>query len=172
MKKICQASFCNKVFIFAPKFKTITMKKIYLGIAGLALFLAACSTSQSTIRQVDINDTNLITEPKLVRYDVNLNKKLTATVKMNKKYGVEYAKSAAVAEALKTDPTADLIVDPQYQIKSSLMSIEVTVTGYWGKYTSIETLDTSLMKYYMDFNAVNGAAPVVSSPLKMNLFKK
>jgi hypothetical protein len=92
--------------------------------------------------------------------------------KMNKKYGVEYAKSAAVAEALKTDPTADLIVDPQYQIKSSLMSIEVTVSGYWGKYTSIETLDTSLMKYYMDFNAVNGAAPVVSSPVKMNPFKK
>lgn len=148
------------------------MKKIYLGVAALALFLAACSTSQSTIRKVDINDTNLITEPKLVRYTVDLSKKLTATIKMSKKYGIEYAKSAAVAEALKADPTADLIVDPQYQIKSSLMRIEVTVTGYWGKYTSVETLDTSLMKYYMDFNTVNGAATMMSSPLKGKLFGK
>ena len=148
------------------------MKKIYLGIAGLMLFLASCSTSQSTIRKVDINDTNLITEPKLVRYDVKLDKKLTATVKMSKKLGVEYVKSAAVAEALKTDATADLIVDPQYQIKSSLMSIEVTVTGYWGKYTSIETLDTSVMRYYMEFNSVNGAPTMVSSPINTKLFKK
>src|SRR5688572_20661248 len=146
------------------------MRKMYLGIAGLMLFLAACSTSQSSIRKVDINDTNLITEPKLVHYDVNLDKKLTGTVKMSKKYGVEYAKSAAVAEALKADPTADLIVDPQYQIKSSLMRMEVTVTGYWGKYTSVETLDTSLMKYYMEFNSVNSASTVMSSPLKGKLF--
>lgn len=147
------------------------MKKNYLVIAGLTLILAACSTSQSTIRKVDINDTNLITEPKLVRYDVDLNKKLRGTVKINKKYGVEYAKSAAVAEALKADPTADIIVDPQYQIKSSIMSIEVTVTGFWGKYTSVETLDTALMKYYMDFNAVNSAPVITSSPVKAKLFR-
>lgn len=148
------------------------MKKFYFGIAGLMLFTVACTTSQSTIRNVDINDTNLITEPKLVRYDVDLTKKLTGTVKMNKKLGVEYIKSAAVSEALKSDPTADLIVDPQYQIKSSLMSIEVTVTGFWGKYTSVETMDTSLLKYYMDFNRVNSAPTTTSSPVNVKFFKK
>jgi hypothetical protein len=148
------------------------MKKLILISSVCCLILNSCGSTQQSVRQVDINDTHLITEPKLVRYEVDLDTKLQGTIKMSKKYGIAYIKSAAVAEALKANPKADLIVDPQYQIKSKLLKMEVSVTGFLGEYTSVETLTKDNMKLYVDYNKSNGASGTTSSAVKVRRLRR
>lgn len=129
-------------------------KRIFVGLFMTAvLVFTSCSSSQFSVRYVDIHETDIITMPKVADYEVNIGKKLTGTVKMSNKNGMDYIKSSAIAVALASDPTADLLVDPMYTIKKGILKTEVTVVGYYGKYTSIETIDTAEILYYMQFNS-------------------
>lgn len=109
-----------------------------------ALCMASCTTVTKTAGSVDVaNDLKSKTEAELVVQD----KRITYTLRPPKSIrrgGLANVKAAAVAEALKQNGGADVLVDPQYETRTrrGLFGKKikyVTVTGYPAKYKKFET---------------------------------
>ncbi len=117
------------------------MKKTILSLAVVAMGLASCSTTTttSTATTLDvpthvesINEADLVVSDQVISYTYVPSKEVQSG-------GLKNVRNAAVAEALKTNGSGDVLVHPNFQItmKARLCSKKVTkvvVTGHVGTY--------------------------------------
>lgn len=114
------------------------MKKVVLAVAVVAAMMAtSCSSIHKTATVENVN-TEIIS---LNTADLEVsNKKVTFFYKPSgaeKRGGNKNVIECAVAEALKANGNADVMVAPQYIIKKRKGKVkEVTVTGYPAHYTN------------------------------------
>lgn len=120
------------------------MKKIIFAVmaAGLLLGASSCTTIKKTATVMDVNSVVLSgTEADL---DVSP-KKITFFYKVPKNVrrgGNKSAQATAVAEALKANGNADVLVSPQYEMKIKRGSVrEITVTGYPATYKDFRNME-------------------------------
>lgn len=117
------------------------MKKIFIAaLVFAAMGITSCSSIRKTATVEEIN-----TEVTAVTYaDLEISpKKISFFYKPSKaerRAGADNAINCAVAEALKANGNADVLVAPQYTIKKRKGDVkEVTVTGYPAYYESFRT---------------------------------
>lgn len=115
------------------------MKKIILAAAVvMSLGLASCSSVKHTATTVPVDAT--VAAPATADLKVS-QQKITFTYKPSKavrRSGNNGVLAAAVAEALRANGNADVLVSPQYVITKKRRSIrQVIVTGYPATYTNI-----------------------------------
>ena len=138
------------------------MKKVVIGsfvVLGL-LGLQSCKVMKSTTttpRTIESYETKILIKPLVAEVEVNVSKKITgtATIKTGK---VEDAKELAKWNALEASG-ADIIVDPVYKVTVQGMIVTAEVTGFFGKYTKISTVedeDIEKLDYYTVPNNSNG----------------
>jgi hypothetical protein len=123
------------------------MKKIgVIGIALVAIVVSSCAINYGNRSQRIYNQT-IVTTPMLADVDVNLNKKVEGT---STQKGISLAKEGALNDAM-LKSGADLIVSPIFDVKKvSFSRYTVDVTGFYGKYKAIRSLDiadTTLLRY-------------------------
>lgn len=116
------------------------MKKILFTVGvAFALALASCSTITKTA-YTEVVDTNvrscssaeLVVSPKKVSYTLNP----SASIKRG---GIKNCKQTAVAELLKANGNADVLVAPRYEIKMRGRNVKyVTVEGYPATYVNVK----------------------------------
>ncbi|MCB9187805.1 MAG: hypothetical protein H6599_00850 [Flavobacteriales bacterium] len=146
-------------------------KNILLGVAVLGL-MSSCSmikTTKTTPRTVETYNSNIIIKPLVAEVEVDVNKKITATVTVTS--GTEEsAKELAKWQAIQ-DSGADIIVDPVYHTTILGAKITTTVTGYYGKYVKIETVSSedveNLNMYMQSENGDGGKGSVVTKLKKL-----
>lgn len=142
---------------------------ILLGMAVLTL-MSSCSIVKTTPRTVETYNSNIIIKPLVAEVEVDVNKKITATVVVTNG-NEESAKELAKWQALQ-DSGADIIVDPVYHITIVGSKITATVTGYYGKYVKIETVSAeeveNLNMYIQSDNSDSGKGSVVTKLKKLN----
>lgn len=115
-------------------------KNIILGLAFVGL-MSSCSIIKSTPRTVETYNSNIIIKPLVAEVEVDVNKKITATG-VSTTGNEDAAKEMAKWQAIQ-DSGADIIIDPVYHITITGKKVTATVTGYFGKYTKIETVSSS-----------------------------
>ncbi len=141
------------------------------GVVSVAL-LASCSIIKTTPRTVETYNSNIIVKPLIAEVEVDVNKKITAEG-INKKGQVDAAKEIAKWNAIQASG-ADIIVDPVYHIKITGKTVVATVTGYYGKYTKIESVkneDIEKLNTFMESgnsNSGGSGSSVVSKLKKIN----
>ncbi len=115
------------------------MKKILLA-AVVLLGLASCTTTSRTASTIDVN--NQLKSDANVDLDVS-QKRASFTIEPSKKIrrgGLRNVKAYAVSEALRYNAEADVLVEPQFEVKirtglfGNKKIKSVTVTGYPAKY--------------------------------------
>lgn len=143
-------------------------KNILVGLAVLGL-MSSCSIIKTTPRTVETYNSNIIIKPLVAEVEVDVNKKITATAVVTQG-NEEQAKEMAKWQAIQ-DSGADIIVDPVYHITISAGKITCTVTGYYGKYTKIETVSSedveNLNMYMQSENSAGGKGSVVTKLKKL-----
>lgn len=119
------------------------MKKIiYAAVAVLALGITSCSSIHKTASVEEI-ETGVAA---FSAADLNISSsKITFTYKPSKserRGGNKNAIDCAVAEALKANGNADVLVAPQYEIRKRRGNVkQVTVTGYPATYTNFRVVN-------------------------------
>lgn len=145
----------------------LNKKSLPLLITGTIILLSSCTKHITTSRFVNNDVAPISTRPLMLNLDVNLNKKINGkATKIGLFNSVEEAKESARWDAVTTN-SADVIVAPIYSIKKSLFFIEAKVTGLYGVYTSIETIDKKdeyEEMFYIDSTKSNRAKGGVSKP--------
>lgn len=115
--------------------------KLLFSIAVIAFTLASCTTIRTTPRMIDAHDSKIIIKPLLAEVEVDLNKKITGTATA-RNMSADDVKELAKWDAI-TKSGADIIVDPVFKISTTWRTTTVEVTGFFGKYTSIKTVEES-----------------------------
>ncbi|MDE7159246.1 MAG: hypothetical protein K2O24_00155 [Muribaculaceae bacterium] len=115
------------------------MKKILLcGVIALAVGITSCNSLRHTATTVDVNTELFSRSTADLKVSSN---KISYTLKPTKamrKAGEKAVIETAVAEALKANGNADVLVGMQYEIKKRGKKVKyVTVTGYPASYVNI-----------------------------------
>lgn len=117
------------------------MKKIF-SILSVALLIAAATSCTSVKKTASIIDVNTAVASKSTADLIVSQEKITFTYKVPKKArraGSKAVYATAVAEALKANGNADVLVQAQYAVRKRGKKIkEITVTGYPAKYTNFK----------------------------------
>lgn len=136
------------------------MKKII--VAGTVAFaLISCSLQKqitNTAKTLDIYGAGVIQKPVLTNLKVNPGK-FTCTYSGSGSQEIEYHKSQAISKAM-IENKADVIIEPTYEITTSVSTVSIIVTGYAGSYENFRQLtsaDTSLLVDAGIINYNNGA---------------
>ncbi len=117
------------------------MKNLIVLLIGGTLFMSSCAVSNARIttsRSINASHQNVVIKPLVAEVKVDINKKITGTATV-KNGNVEQAKELAKWNALETSG-ADIIIDPVFDVTISTMTVTATVSGFHGKYISIETV--------------------------------
>ena len=145
------------------------MKRILFAGIILAGFISSCSVVKTTPRTLSTFKSNIIIKPLVAEVEVDINKKIEATAVVSRKQSIEDAKEMAKWNALERSG-ADIIVDPVYHITIKGPSTTCTVTGYYGKYVKIETVDNTdienLNLYLQSENSSSSGSGSVVSKLR------
>jgi hypothetical protein len=143
-------------------------KNILLGLAFVGL-MSSCGLlkiTKSTPRTVETYNSNIIIKPLVAEVEVDVNKKITATG-ISLSGNEEAAKEMAKWQAIQ-DSGADIIIDPVYHITIVGKKVTAVVTGYFGKYTKIETVtSTEVENLNMYVQPSGGSASVVTKLKKL-----
>ncbi len=118
------------------------MKKLIVLLIGGTILMSSCAVSTNaritTSRSINASHQNVVIKPLVAEVKVDINKKITGTATV-KNGNVEQAKELAKWNALETSG-ADIIIDPVFDVTISTMTVTATVSGFHGKYISIETV--------------------------------
>lgn len=115
------------------------MKKALFSIAIAALALTSCTTVKSTASVMDVDknvDAQTLTDLQVSGERISYTLR---PVKSVRRGGLRNVKSTAVSEALKANGKGDVLVAPNFEVKTrrGLLGTKiksVTVTGYVGTY--------------------------------------
>jgi hypothetical protein len=132
--------------------------------------LWSCSAKKHLAYEQYITKTPLLQAPMIAELDVDLTKKVSANVRCYKS-NEENAKQAALYDAMKNSG-CDVVVHPVYEIIFGKKVIEVTVSGYFGKYKNIRKPnleDVTLMQELQDAQLLWNPNAVV---IEKSIFKK
>ncbi len=115
---------------------------------GIIAITTSCSTPTniSTAKTANIN-ANVVSTPVIADLDVK-DKKVVGTASYDREMPVDYVKDMAVATALKT-VSADVLVEPNFDIQKLGMRTSVTVSGYpatYKNFRSAKAADSTLLK--------------------------
>lgn len=117
------------------------MKKIF-SILSVALLIAAATSCTSVKKTATVVDVNTNVSSKTTADLIVSQEKITFNYKVPKKVrraGSKTVYETAVAEALKANGNADVLVHAQYVVKKKRNKIkEITVTGFPAKYTNFK----------------------------------
>ena len=91
-----------------------------------------------TSKSMDIYGSGVIHKPVIVDLDVSP-EKVSGTYSMSSETPIETAKNDALAKLLK-EKSADVIVEPKYEIEQVLGSIKLTVTGFPATYKNFRSV--------------------------------
>jgi hypothetical protein len=119
------------------------MKKTALFLAVLTTVFSACSTTQSITQAKAMNITNagVIQTPMMVDLDISP-KKVSGTIVQSINEDQESGKSLAVAKALSTADSSDVLVEPQFTIEKTSTQRTITVSGYPAKYNNFRKMES------------------------------
>lgn len=119
------------------------MKKLFLaaGIVAALLGASSCTSVRSTSSTLDVNtcvhsglSADLTVSPNKISYVYHPSKKV-------RRGGEKNVIATAVAEALKANGNADVLVAPQYTVRKKRSNIkEVIVTGYPATYNNFQNI--------------------------------
>lgn len=118
------------------------MKKILLVLSVCLLAFASCNSIEKTARtEVVQSEVSSITYSKLV-VGPKLVYAMTPSKSIRRK-GVENVKRSVVSEALKTHGNADVLLNPEFEIRKhhgifGSRITGITVTGYPATYTNFD----------------------------------
>lgn len=141
-----------------------------LMLAVMSTLLLSCSAKKHLAYEQYVTKTPLLQAPMIAELDVDLTKKVSANVRCYKS-NEENAKQAALYDAMKNSG-CDVVVHPVYEIIFGKKVIEVTVSGYYGKYKNIRKPnleDVTLMQELQDAQLLWNPNAVV---IEKNIFKK
>lgn len=146
------------------------MKKVFL-MAVVVQAVASCSLQKqttNTAKTLGIYGAGVIQKPVLTDLKINP-QKFTCTYTGNGAQEIDYHKSQAIAKAM-IENHADVIIEPAYEITSSVTNISIVVTGYGGRYENFRQLtgaDTSILVETGIINYNNGPGKMPApQPLK------
>lgn len=140
------------------------MKQIL--VWGATMFvLASCSFQKKTTntsKTLGIYGAGVIQKPVLTHLKVNPGK-ITSLYSGSGSESIDYHKSQAIAKAMHENK-ADVIIEPAYEIVSTLSTVSITLTGYAGSYENFRQLtgaDTALLVEagIINYNAGPGETP-------------
>ncbi|MCB9224030.1 MAG: hypothetical protein R2780_06490 [Crocinitomicaceae bacterium] len=122
---------------------------IVLAIGLFSFGLTSCKVVRTSPRTIEAYKSKIIIKPLLAEVEVDLTKKITG-VSSGKKVSVDDLKEMAKWDACEKSG-ADIIIDPVYKVTSTFLKTTVEVTGFYGKYVSIETVkeaDLEKLEFY------------------------
>ncbi len=134
----------RRIFNFI-KNKTMKANKIILACCMAALGMTSCTTVTKTASSINVDD--ILKSRNMAELSVQ-DTRISYTfhpVKSIRRGGLANIKAAAVSEALKQNGGADVLVEPQFEVRQrrGLFGKKVkyvTVTGYPAKYVKFETV--------------------------------
>lgn len=118
------------------------MKKILLLASVSTLLLTSCTvTKMATSKTMDIYGPGVIHNPVIVDLDIS-EEKVKGTATGTSGSSIESLKHEAVANAIKT-ATADVLVEPSFEVEDGNGKITATVTGFPAKYKNFRNIKES-----------------------------
>lgn len=128
------------------------MKKNVLKVAFIVMLgvsITSCAISkQGSNKNVDVVMTPVISQPKVLEYQVNFNSKATSTLEKkmrrgeNKKMYIDLALAEAISQS-----NSDFIFEPSIDVQTKggwfRKKVNVSVSGYPGVYTGVKDVDYS-----------------------------
>ena len=125
------------------------MKKSVLKVAILAMtglvFTSCAISKQSSNKNVDVIFTPVISQPKVLEYDVKFGAKAVATIDKKMKRGETSAMyiDLALAEAI-SKSSSDFLFEPSIKVqRKGRKKVMVEVSGYPAVYTGAKNVDYS-----------------------------
>lgn len=132
------------------------MKRVIIYLS-LVTFLYSCGLQRkyATNREESVTETQVYKQPLLGEVKVDITRRVSAEVTVGPNQ-VEYGKELAIREALKSD-SADIIIDPVFDINTTATKTVVNVVGYPAYYTEIKTATPEELKklYAYDIGVEN-----------------
>jgi hypothetical protein len=125
-------------------------------VAFLAVGMTSCKIVRTSPRTIEAHKSKIIIKPLLAEVEVDLTKKITGTAS-GKKVSVDDLKEMAKWDACEK-AGADIIIDPVFKITSTFMRTTVEVTGFYGKYVSIETVKETDLEKLEFYTAPSGGS--------------
>ena len=110
--------------------------------------------TKKTTRELSVAKSNIYQKSLIGDLQVDINKKITG-IGVSKIGNEEDAKNLAKWNAIERSG-ADAIVDPVYSITLSGKNVTANVTGYYGKFKSIELATTDDLMTYIQVNINSG----------------
>lgn len=130
------------------------MRNHLIALFLISILFSSCSissrTARTAARQIDANESAIVQKPLIGDVEVDLSKKITATVTVPSAQAVA-AKEQANQLALDQN-NFDILIDPVYDINYSGANADVKVIGYGAKYTKIETASESDIQVLYEYN--------------------
>jgi hypothetical protein len=118
--------------------------KLFFAVAIAVIAFASCRTVRTNPRVIDAQESNILIKPMLAEVEVDLTKKITGTATIrglikSKKTPVREIKRLAMSDACDKSG-ADIVIDPIFKVTKGIGYATVEVTGFYGKYISVETM--------------------------------
>lgn len=123
--------------------------KFILVLAAAVFSLTSCSFNKvttNTSKTLPIYGSGVIQKPVLTHLKVNP-RKIVSSYEGSGSQTTDYHKSQAIAKAM-LENKADVIIEPAYEVISSVSRVSITVTGYAANYENFRQLtgaDTALL---------------------------
>lgn len=130
------------------------MKTNLVAFTLVALIFTSCTTTRtSTIKTMDINNTEITQKPTLVDLDVKETRVIGTAISQQGEL-LENVKELAISNALKQS-NADVLVDPKFETETKGGKTTVTVTGFPASYINFRPLKEEDTKFISIDNAQN-----------------
>lgn len=130
------------------------MKTNLVAFTLVALIFTSCTTTRtSTIKTMDINNTEITQKPTLVDLDVKETRVIGTAISQQGQL-LENVKELAISNALKQS-NADILVDPKFETETKGGKTTVTVTGFPASYINFRPLKEEDAKFISIDNAQN-----------------
>lgn len=111
----------------------------YISVLLIILTIVSCKTMSNTTVTTDVNGPTVIQKPVVADLDVQ-ETRVTGTAKAGRSTPEAEVKQLAVADALKK-LNADVLIEPRYEVSTTLKETTVIVTGYPATYKNFRPME-------------------------------
>ncbi len=149
--------------------RILTMKKIVLTLAAVALLTSCSVTKTGTAKSIDITGAGVIHTPVTADLEVD-DQKASHTITLKKVENKTEARNTAIRELLALK-NADVLVEPTYTTETSRGKTKLTVTGWPARYVNFRKMteeDRALIEFLPQYKKAESSQPATSN---FQLFK-